>query len=55
MILLHGASSVRSSGEWFPNVLERDSGLFFATFFQRDRSAVDKGIVALDLSSWRQS
>jgi hypothetical protein len=45
----------RFGGEWFPNVLERDGGLFFATFFQRDRNAVDKGIVALDLSSWRQS
>ena len=45
----------RFGGEWFPNVAERDSGLFFATFFQRDRNAIDKGIVVLDLSSWRQS
>lgn len=45
----------RFGGEWFLNVLERDSGLFFATFFQRDRNAVDKGLVVLDLSSWRQS
>jgi hypothetical protein len=43
----------RFGGEWFPNIVEVGSGLTFANFFQRDRDAVSKGVVLLDLTQWR--
>lgn len=35
--------------EFFPNVVEAGSGVYFVEFFQRDRDGRAKGIIALDL------
>jgi hypothetical protein len=35
--------------EFFPNIVEAGSGLFFVEFFQRDRDGDPKGIVVIDL------
>ena len=53
--LLHGRrlQKERFGGEWFPNITESQSQMTFATFFQRDRNSISKGIVVLDLTHWR--
>lgn len=38
--------------EFFPNILEAGSGLFFVDSFQHDRNGEPKGIVVLDLEAW---
>ncbi len=39
----------RFGGEFFPNVVEVDSGLEFADFFQNERDGGRKGIVVLSI------
>ncbi len=52
----HRASQkARFGGELFPNVVESQSGLSFAEFFQNDRDTSRKGIVVLHLSKGEQS
>jgi hypothetical protein len=43
------AQKQRFGGEFFPNVVEADSGLVFAQFFQNERDTGRKGIVVLHL------
>lgn len=43
------AQKQRFGGEFFPNVVEADSGLVFAEFFQNERDTSRKGIVVLRL------
>ena len=38
--------------EFFPNILEAGSGMFFVEFFQHDRNGDPKGIVVIDLEAW---
>jgi hypothetical protein len=54
--MLHGRrlQKERFGGEWFPNINESQNQTTFATFFQRDRNSISKGIVVLDLTHWRQ-
>ena len=40
----------RFGGELFPNVIETQSGLSFAEFFQNERDTSRKGIVVIHLS-----
>ncbi len=44
------AQKARFSGELFPNVVEAESGLSFAEFFQNERDTSRKGIVVINLS-----
>lgn len=37
--------------EFFPNIVEAGSGIYFVEFFQRDRDGRTKGIVLIDLST----
>ncbi len=39
----------RFGGEWFPNVVESDSGLVFVDFFKNERDGGHKGIVVLTI------
>ena len=41
--------------EFFPNIVESGSGLFFVEFFQTDRDGRRKGIVAIDANDVRVS
>ncbi len=43
------AQKERFGGELFPNVIETQSGLSFAEFFQNERDTGRKGIVVIDL------
>lgn len=43
------AQKERFGGEFFPNVVEAESGLVFAEFFQNERDTGRKGIVVLQL------
>jgi hypothetical protein len=43
------AQKARFGGELFPNVIETQSGLSFAEFFQNERDTSRKGIVVIDL------
>ncbi len=45
------AQKRRFGGEFLPNVVEVDSGLAFAEFFQNDRDTGRKGIVVLRLGA----
>lgn len=45
-----GAALQRFGGELFPNVIEAQSGLTFAEFFQNDRDTSRKGIVLINVS-----
>lgn len=49
------AQKARFGGELFPNVIESESGLSFAEFFQNERDTGRKGIVVIDLSKGEQS
>ena len=42
-------------GELFPNVIETQSGLSFAEFFQNERDTSRKGIVVIHLSKGHAS
>jgi hypothetical protein len=42
------AQKRRFGGEFFPNVIEGDSGKSFDRFFQTDRDGTSKGIVVID-------
>ena len=44
------AQKARFGGELFPNVVESQSGLSFAEFFQNERDTSRKGIVVIHLS-----
>ncbi len=44
------AQKARFGGELFPNVIESQSGLSFADFFQNERDTSRKGIVVIRLS-----
>ena len=44
------AQKARFGGELFPNVVETQSGLSFAEFFQNERDTSRKGIVVIHLS-----
>lgn len=44
------AQKARFGGELFPNVVETQSGLSFAEFFQNERDTRRKGIVVIHLS-----
>ncbi len=44
------AQKARFGGELFPNVIETQSGLSFAEFFQNERDTSRKGIVVIRLS-----
>ena len=44
------AQKARFGGELFPNVVEAQSGLSFAEFFQNERDTSRKGIVVINLS-----
>ena len=44
------AQKARFGGELFPNVIESQSGLAFAEFFQNERDTSRKGIVVIHLS-----
>jgi hypothetical protein len=44
------AQKTRFGGELFPNVIETQSGLSFAEFFQNERDSSRKGIVVIHLS-----
>ncbi len=44
------AQKARFGGELFPNVVETQSGLSFAEFFQNERDTNRKGIVVINLS-----
>ena len=44
------AQKARVGGELFPNVVETQSGLSFAEFFQNERDTSHKGIVVIHLS-----
>ncbi|MEK7425053.1 MAG: hypothetical protein AAB131_14580 [Actinomycetota bacterium] len=44
------AQKARFGGELFPNVVESQSGLSFAEFFQNERDTRRKGIVVIYLS-----
>ena len=44
------AQKARFGGELFPNVIESQSGLSFAEFFQNERDTNRKGIVVIHLS-----
>lgn len=44
------AQKDRFGGELFPNVIEMQSGLSFAEFFQNERDTSRKGIVVIHLS-----
>jgi hypothetical protein len=44
------AHKARFGGELFPNVIESQSGLSFAEFFQNERDTGRKGIVVIHLS-----
>ena len=44
-----GAQKSRYGGELFPNVIEAESGLVFAEFFQNERDTGRKGIVVLKI------
>lgn len=44
------AQKDRFGGELFPNVVESQSGLSFAQFFQNERDTGRKGIVVIHLS-----
>ena len=44
------AQKARFGGELFPNVIESQSGLSFAEFFQNERDTSRKGIVVIHLS-----
>lgn len=43
------AQKERFGGEFFPNVVEAESGLVFAEFFQNERDTGRKGIIVLQL------
>ncbi len=43
------AQKERFGGELFPNVIETQSGLSFAEFFQNERDTGRKGIVVIDI------
>ena len=43
------AQKTRFGGELFPNVIETQSGLSFAEFFQNERDSSRKGIVVIHL------
>ena len=49
------AQKARFGGELFPNVVEAESGLTFAEFFQNERDTSRKGIVVIDLSNGDES
>ena len=49
------AQKQRFGGELFPNVVETQSGLTFAEFFQNERDTSRKGIVVIDLSNGDES
>ena len=49
------AQKARFGGEMFPNVIETQSGLSFAEFFQNDRDTSRKGIVVIHLSNGESS
>jgi hypothetical protein len=44
------SQKARFGGELFPNVVESQSGLSFAEFFQNERDTSHKGIVVINLS-----
>lgn len=44
------AQKARFGGELFPNVIETQSGLSFAEFFQNERDTTRKGIVVIHLT-----
>lgn len=44
------AQKARFGGDLFPNVIETQSGLSFAEFFQNERDTSRKGIVVINLS-----
>jgi uncharacterized protein DUF6932 len=44
------AQKARFGGELFPNVIEAQSGLIFAEFFQNERDTSRKGIVLINIS-----
>jgi len=44
------AQKARFGGELFPNVIETQSGLSFAEFFQNERDTSRKGVVVIRLS-----
>ena len=49
------AQKARFGGELFPNVIETQSGLSFAEFFQNERDTSRKGIVVIYLSKGEPS
>lgn len=49
------AQKARLGGELFPNVIETQSGLSFAEFFQNERDTSRKGIVVIHLSKGEAS
>ena len=49
------AQKARFGGELFPNVIESQSGLSFAEFFQNERDTSRKGIVVIHLSKGHAS
>ncbi len=49
------AQKARFGGELFPNVIESQSGLSFAEFFQNERDTSRKGIVVIHLSKGEPS
>lgn len=38
--------------EFFPNIVEAGSGIYFVEFFQRDRDGRAKGVITLDLEAF---
>jgi hypothetical protein len=44
------AQKDRFGGEFFPNVVETESGLVFAEFFRNERDTGRKGVVVIDLT-----
>lgn len=49
------AQKARFGGELFPNVIETQSGLSFAEFFQNERDTSRKGIVVIHLAKGESS
>ena len=49
------AQKARFGGEFFPNVIETQSGLTFVEFFQNERDTSRKGIVVIELAKGDES
>lgn len=46
------SQKAKYGGEFMPNVIERESGLVFVEFLQRDRDGKPKGILHIDVEEW---